>query len=81
MMTAFLLGKEPEGLDFLYTNSPPYDAGVIGSLSGGQLLHFDHEPTLTALAQGKPDISMMFSTFSQLVRSSDTKQVWFSCWE
>ena len=54
MMTAFLLGKEPEGLDFLYTNGPPYDAVVIGSLSLGQLLHFDHEPTLTALAQGKP---------------------------
>ena len=54
MMTAFLLGKEPEELNFLYTNGPPYDAVVIGSLSLGQLLHFDHEPTLTALAQGKP---------------------------
>lgn len=54
MMTALLLGKEPEGLDFIYTNSPPYDAVVIGSLSLGQLLRFDHEPTLTALAQGKP---------------------------
>lgn len=54
MTTALLLGKEPEGLDFLYTNTAPYDAVVIGSMTLGQLLHFDHEPTLTALAQGKP---------------------------
>lgn len=54
MTTALLLGKEPQGLDFLYTNTAPYDAVVIGSMTLGQLLHFDHEPTLTALAQGKP---------------------------
>lgn len=54
MTTALLLGKEPQGLDFLYTNTAPYDAVVIGSMTLGQLLHFDHEPTLTALAQGTP---------------------------
>ena len=54
MITALLLGKQPEELEFLYTNAPPYDAVVIGSMTLGQLLHFDHEPTLTALAEGKP---------------------------
>ena len=54
MTTALLLGKQPEELEFLYTNAPPYDAVVIGSMTLGQLLHFDHEPTLTALAEGKP---------------------------
>ena len=54
MSRAMLIGREPEAsLGFSYTKEPPYDAVVIGSLSLGQLLHFDQEEVLTALAEGK----------------------------
>ena len=53
MNRALLIGTEPEGLGFFYVKEPPYDAVVIGSLTLGQLLHFDDPHALAALAQGK----------------------------
>ena len=53
-MKALLVGREPPcPLGYAYTREPPYDAVVIGSLTVGQLLHFRHEQTLEALAEGK----------------------------
>ena len=54
MMSALLIGKEPPGLDYSYVSGPPYNAVVIGSLTLGQLLRFDNEMVLAALAEGKP---------------------------
>lgn len=54
MMPALLIGKEPPGLDYSYVSGPPYNAVVIGSLTLGQLLRFDNEAVLAALAEGKP---------------------------
>lgn len=55
MSRAFLVGREPSGaLPYTYVTEPPYDAVVIGSLSLGQLLHFQQEQVLTALSEGKP---------------------------
>ena len=55
MTKALLIGKEPLcDLGYSYTTSAPYDAVVIGSLALGQLLRFQSEPVLEALAQGKP---------------------------
>ena len=54
-MRAYLLGREPErDLGYAYTKEPPFDAVVIGSLTLAQLLRFQEEAVLTALAEGKP---------------------------
>ena len=54
MTRAWLLGKEPGmELGFQYVQEPPYDAVVIGSLSLSQLLRFQEERVLSALAEGK----------------------------
>ncbi len=55
MSRALLLGTEPDApLGFTYTQTPPYDAVVIGSLTHAQLLRFAAEPVLEALARGVP---------------------------
>ena len=55
MNRAFLLGNAPPlPLGYEYTDAPPYDALVIGSLTLGQLLHFREERVLSALAEGIP---------------------------
>lgn len=57
MRKALLVGKEPVcDLGYSYTAAAPYDGVVIGSLSLGQLLRFDNEQALEALAAGKPVI-------------------------
>lgn len=54
-MKALLIGKEPDAqLGFAYVDQPPFDAVVLGSLTLGQLLRFQEERTLQALAEGKP---------------------------
>ena len=54
-MKALLLGQEPGCcLGYTYVDKPPYDGVVIGSAQLHQLLSFDLEPALTALAEGKP---------------------------
>lgn len=54
MSRALLIGNAPAAeLGFSYTAEEPYDAVVIGSLTLGQLLRFDEERVLSALAQGK----------------------------
>ena len=55
MTRALLVGKEPGAeLGYAYVAEPPYDVVVIGSLSLSQLLRFQEERVLTALAEGKP---------------------------
>lgn len=55
MMKALLIGKQPDyPLGYDYVPSAPYDAVVIGSLTIGQLLHFQEEQVLSALAAGMP---------------------------
>ena len=55
MSRAYLVGTEPDcPLGYTYVQEGPYDAVVIGSLCLGQLLHFQEEPVLQALAEGKP---------------------------
>lgn len=55
MSRALLLGLEPgRPLGYTYTQQPPYDAVVIGSLTLGQLLRFQEETVLLALSEGKP---------------------------
>lgn len=54
-MRALLIGKEPcAKLGYEYVAEEPYDGVVIGSLSIGQLLRFQEERVLLALAEGKP---------------------------
>ena len=54
MIRALLIGKEPAAsMDYSYVQEQPYDAVVIGSLSLGQLLRFQEERVLQALADGK----------------------------
>ena len=54
MIRALLLGREPEvPLGYQYVSEPPYDVVVMGSLTLSQLLRFQQEPVLDALAQGK----------------------------
>lgn len=54
-MRALLVGAEPgRELGYTYTKELPYDGVVIGSLTIGQLLHFQNEAVLTALAEGRP---------------------------
>ena len=56
-MKALLVGKEPpRDLGVVYTQQEPYEAVVVGSLSLGQLLRFQDERVLSALAEGKPVI-------------------------
>lgn len=55
MTRALLIGREPgPELGYGYVTEPPYDAVVIGSLTLSQLLRFQEEPVLQALADGKP---------------------------
>lgn len=55
MTRALLIGREPgPELGYGYVTEPPYDAVVIGSLTLSQLLRFQEEPVLQALAEGKP---------------------------
>ena len=51
-MRALLIGKEPP-LAYEYVQTPPYDAVVIGSLELAQLIRFQNEQVLQALAEGK----------------------------
>ena len=54
-MKALLIGKEPcARLGYDYVKEEPFDAVVIGSLTIGQLLRFQEERVLQALAEGKP---------------------------
>lgn len=54
MRKALLIGKEPMcDLGYSYTTSVPYDSVVIGSLTLSQLLRFDNQQVLEALATGK----------------------------
>lgn len=53
--SALLIGAPPgDALGYQLTDSPPFDAVVIGSLDPGELLHFSDPCVLTALLQGKP---------------------------
>ena len=53
-MRALLIGKEPTLLrEYTFVTQGEYDAVVIGSLTLGQLLHFNNEQVLSALAEGK----------------------------
>ena len=52
MKRALILVDAPSQLHFAYVTEPPYDAVVIGSLQLGQLLRFDNEQVLSALAAG-----------------------------
>ncbi len=55
MIRALLVGNEPgQELGYQYVVEPPYEAVVIGSLTLPQLLRFQEEPVLLALAEGKP---------------------------
>ena len=54
MSRALLIGAPPMGLAFSYVTEKPYEAVVIGSLTLGQLLRFDREEVLEALATGTP---------------------------
>lgn len=55
MIQALLIGAEPGmELGYRYVTEPPYDAVVIGSLTLSQLLRFQEERVLLALAEGKP---------------------------
>ena len=55
MSRALLVGSQPPlRLGFEYVQAPPYEGVVIGSLTLGQLLHFDHPEVLSALAEGQP---------------------------
>ena len=53
-MKALLIGREPaQNLNYDYVREGSYDAVVIGSLTIGQLLCFQQEQVLDALAEGK----------------------------
>lgn len=55
MSRALLVGTPPAAaLPFSYVTEKPYEAVVIGSLTLGQLLRFDREEVLDALATGLP---------------------------
>ena len=54
MNRAYLIGQEPAAdLGVFYVKEEPYDSLVIGSLTLGQLLSFQNERALRALAEGK----------------------------
>ena len=53
--TALLIGREPQtDTGYHYTDRPPYDAIVIGSLSAAELLHFSNTAVWNALLNGTP---------------------------
>ena len=53
-MRALLIGKEPAFLrEYTFVAQGEYDAVVIGSLTLGEMLHFNNEQALSALAEGK----------------------------
>lgn len=55
MMRALLIGCEPAApLSYTYVKEAPFEAVVIGSLTLAQLLRFQEEAVLQALADGKP---------------------------
>lgn len=55
MNRAFLVGNAPPlPLGYVYSDSSPYDAVVIGSLTLTQLLRFQEETVFSALAEGIP---------------------------
>lgn len=55
MRNALLIGKEPPcSLGYTYVKQGPYEAVVIGSLTLSQVLYFNDEAVLQALAQGLP---------------------------
>ena len=55
MSAALLIGAAPPlQLGYEYTQSAPYDAVVIGSLSLSELLQFQNEQVLQALSEGVP---------------------------
>ena len=55
MNRAYLVGKTPPlPLGYEYGDTAPYDAVVIGSLTLRQLLRFEDETVLSALAEGIP---------------------------
>lgn len=57
MIRALLIGNPPQELTgYTYVTEQPYNAVVIGSLGLGELLCFQNEPVLQALAQGIPVI-------------------------
>ncbi len=54
MTRALLIGREPAAeLGYQYVTEAPFDVAVIGSLTIGQMLHFQDERVLSALAEGK----------------------------
>ena len=54
MTRALLIGREPgPELGYEYVTQPPYDIVMIGSLQLSELLHFQEERVLAALAEGK----------------------------
>ena len=54
MNRAYLIGQEPAAdLGVSYVKEEPYDSLVIGSLTLGELLFFQNERALRALAEGK----------------------------
>lgn len=55
MNRAFLVGNAPPlSLGYEYSDSAPYDAVVIGSLTLPQLLRFREDAVFSALAEGTP---------------------------
>jgi hypothetical protein len=54
-MKALLIGRQPPiDLGHTYTQQPPYDGVVIGSLELSELMFFQNQQALQALADGKP---------------------------
>ena len=54
MIRALLIGKEPPAaFHYEYVTDPPYDVVMIGSLTLAQLLRFQEQRVLEALAEGK----------------------------
>ncbi|MBE6916509.1 MAG: hypothetical protein E7470_01215 [Ruminococcaceae bacterium] len=55
MSRALLVGTAPPlQLGYEYTQTPPYDAVVIGSMRLSELLQFQNEAVLQALSEGLP---------------------------
>ncbi len=55
MIRALLIGKEPGmELGYQYVSEAPYEVVMLGSLTLSQLLRFQEQPVLEALAEGKP---------------------------
>ena len=52
-MKALLVGQKPP-LMYEFVSAPPYDTVVVGSMGLGELLCFQNEAVLQALAEGKP---------------------------